>query len=153
MKEAWGLSAAYERFVGRWSRMAAREFLAWLDVPSGQRWGDVGCGIGALTANILTLSEPQAIFAIDRSQGFLATARAAIPDQRVRFAAVTTNLFDVLRVRPALGRTFVADDGVPLRDAPAIPDGEACERLAAVGDLWVDSEFAAGKDEPALRPV
>jgi tRNA(Ile)-lysidine synthase len=27
------------------------------------------------------------------------------------------------------------------------------ERLAAVGDLWIDADFAAGAGEPALRPV
>jgi SAM-dependent methyltransferase len=43
-------------------------------------------GTGALVEGILATSEPKSVFAIDRSQGFLAAARASIPDQRVRFA-------------------------------------------------------------------
>jgi len=85
-REAWGAGGPYEQYVGRWSRMVAREFLAWLGVPSGRTWGDVGCGTGALVAGILATCEPHAIFAIDRSKGFIAAARSTIPDQRVRFA-------------------------------------------------------------------
>jgi SAM-dependent methyltransferase len=85
-RETWGSGGPYEQYVGRWSRIVAREFLAWLGVPSGQTWGDVGCGTGALVEGILATSEPQAIFAIDRSGGFLAAGRSNIPDQRVRFA-------------------------------------------------------------------
>jgi hypothetical protein len=47
-----GLSASgdvYEPYVGRWSRLVAPEFLAWLDAPSELAWLDVGCGTGALT--------------------------------------------------------------------------------------------------------
>ena len=86
VREAWGSGGPYEQYVGRWSRIVAREFLAWLGVPAGQTWGDVGCGTGALVAGMLATSAPQAVFAIDRSAGFLAAARSTIPDQRVRFA-------------------------------------------------------------------
>jgi predicted TPR repeat methyltransferase len=57
-KETWDSGSPYELYVGRWSRRVARGFLAWLAVPSGQRWGDVGCGTGALVESILTLAEP-----------------------------------------------------------------------------------------------
>jgi SAM-dependent methyltransferase len=83
-KEAWASGEAYERYVGRWSRRVAREFIAWLGVPSGQVWGDVGCGTGALVESILALAEPSSVLAIDQSAGFLATARANIDDPRVR---------------------------------------------------------------------
>jgi SAM-dependent methyltransferase len=86
VREVWASGAPYEQYVGRWSRRLARQFLVWLGIPSGQAWADVGCGTGALVEGILTTSEPQAIFAIDRSKGFLAAARSTIPDQRVRFA-------------------------------------------------------------------
>jgi SAM-dependent methyltransferase len=36
--------AAYERYMGAWSRLAGDTFLDWLDAPSGARWLDVGCG-------------------------------------------------------------------------------------------------------------
>jgi SAM-dependent methyltransferase len=86
VQEAWGSGGPYERYVGRWSRSVAREFLVWLGIPSGQTWGDVGCGTGALTEGMLTTSDPQDVLAIDRSKGFLTAARRAIPDQRVHFA-------------------------------------------------------------------
>jgi trans-aconitate methyltransferase len=80
-----GSGSPYELYVGRWSRRVARGFLAWLAVPSGQRWGDVGCGTGALVESILTLAEPSSVLAIDRSEAFLAEAQRSITDQRVRF--------------------------------------------------------------------
>ena len=52
--DVWASGEAYEPYVGRWSRLVAREFLAWLDVPPGRAWLDVGCGTGALTSIILT---------------------------------------------------------------------------------------------------
>lgn len=85
VKEVWNAGDPYEQYVGRWSRHVARAFLAWLDMPPGQIWGDVGCGTGVLVAGILDTAAPKHIFAIDRSEGFLAAARAAITDQRVRF--------------------------------------------------------------------
>lgn len=83
-KETWGSAGPYERYVGRWSRKVAREFLDWLCVSSGQTWGDVGCGIGALVDAILAGFKPKAIMAIDRSEGFIAEARRRITDPRVR---------------------------------------------------------------------
>lgn len=51
--DTWEKGASYERYVGRWSRRIAPQFLAWLNVPPGRRWLDVGCGPGALSAAIL----------------------------------------------------------------------------------------------------
>jgi SAM-dependent methyltransferase len=85
VKEAWGLGGPYERYVGRWSRIVAREFVGWLGAPPGQTWGDVGCGTGALVEYILAAADPRLVFAIDRSDGFLAAAQAKITDQRARF--------------------------------------------------------------------
>lgn len=33
---------AYERLMGRWSRVVAQEFLDWLNVPKNLRWLDIG---------------------------------------------------------------------------------------------------------------
>ena len=40
---------AYERLMGRWSRIVGTAFLDWLDAPKNLRWLDVGCGNGAFT--------------------------------------------------------------------------------------------------------
>jgi SAM-dependent methyltransferase len=83
--EAWGTSAPYERYVGRWSRVVARTFLDWLAIPAGTWWADVGCGTGALTAGILRQCAPTAVMGMDRSAGFIHGAHRQFADPRVRF--------------------------------------------------------------------
>ncbi len=81
----WASGAAYEPYVGRWSRLVAREFLAWLAVPPGARWLDVGCGTGALTQTILAEAAPRAVMGIDQSEAYARYARAQTPDPRASF--------------------------------------------------------------------
>ena len=45
--DAWSSGDSYERYVGRWSRLVAKEFIPWLAVPENRQWIDVGCGTGA----------------------------------------------------------------------------------------------------------
>lgn len=78
MSEAAQLFAdgkAYERMMGRWSRLAGDLFLDWLDLPKGLRWLDVGCGNGAFTEAVVARVAPAAVAALDPSQGQLAYAR------------------------------------------------------------------------------
>jgi SAM-dependent methyltransferase len=84
-KDVWASGAAYEPYVGRWSRPIAREFVTWLGVPRGRRWLDVGCGTGALSQTILQRCEPTAVIGIDPSVGFLGYAREQVRDARVAF--------------------------------------------------------------------
>jgi SAM-dependent methyltransferase len=83
--EVWAAGDAYERYVGRWSRLAAERFLEWLQVPAGQSWLDVGCGTGALSATILQRAGPAKVTGLDASDGFLAQARERLQDSRVAF--------------------------------------------------------------------
>jgi ubiquinone/menaquinone biosynthesis C-methylase UbiE len=66
---------AYERLMGRWSRLVGVAFLDWLDIPKGLRWLDVGCGNGAFTEELVARSAPAAVVAIDPSEDQLAYAR------------------------------------------------------------------------------
>ena len=66
---------AYERMMGRWSRLVGETFLAWLDLPKGLRWLDVGCGNGAFTEEIIARCAPATVMAIDPSDEQLAFAR------------------------------------------------------------------------------
>lgn len=83
--DVWAHGDAYERYVGRWSRLVAREFLAWLGVPPDRSWLDVGSGTGALSALILDAAAPRAIVGVDRSPEFVGYARERVADPRVRF--------------------------------------------------------------------
>lgn len=84
-RDVWAVGAAYESYVGRWSRLVARELLRWLDVPQGSRWLDVGCGTGTLVDTIVERAAPRAVLGIDRSSPFVAHARARVADPRVGF--------------------------------------------------------------------
>jgi len=75
VSDTWEQGDPYEQYVGRWSRRLAPRFLAWLQVPPGRRWLDVGCGTGALSAAILDHCAPAALTSIEPSEGFLETAR------------------------------------------------------------------------------
>jgi SAM-dependent methyltransferase len=83
--DAWASGSAYDAFMGRWSRLVAPAFLAWLDRPPGSRWIDVGCGTGALTAAILAANDPETVLGVDPSAAFLEVARQRVDDPRVRF--------------------------------------------------------------------
>ena len=77
--DPWMAGSAYERYMGRWSRLLAPPFVRWLDVPGGRRWLDVGCGTGSLAAAIVQHAAPAAVAGVDPSEGFVATPRAQLP--------------------------------------------------------------------------
>lgn len=66
---------AYERLMGRWSRLAGEIFLDWLAVPANLRWLDVGCGNGAFTEELIARCAPGEVVAVDPSEGQLAFAQ------------------------------------------------------------------------------
>jgi SAM-dependent methyltransferase len=82
LPDVWAAGDAYEPYVGRWSRLVAREFVGWLAIPPNQRWLDVGCGTGAVTQTILADGQPATVIGVDQSEGFVATARKRITDPR-----------------------------------------------------------------------
>src|SRR5437868_308495 len=81
----WQTGDAYEAYIGRWSRRVAETFVRQLGVPASRRWLDVGCGTGALTSAVLATADPVEVVGVDPSEGFLATARAAVTDPRASF--------------------------------------------------------------------
>jgi ubiquinone/menaquinone biosynthesis C-methylase UbiE len=68
-------SAAYERFMGRWSRAVGTEFLAWLAPPASTNWLDVGCGTGIFTELIVDTCHPADVVAVDPSASQIEHAR------------------------------------------------------------------------------
>ncbi len=85
-KDVWAAGDLYEPYVGRWSRLVAREFIQWLAVPAGKDWLDVGCGTGALTQTIIDLASPKSVRGIEPSP-FIEEARARTTDPRASFEA------------------------------------------------------------------
>ncbi|NRG18353.1 class I SAM-dependent methyltransferase [Rhizobiales bacterium] len=90
MKEAsehdsWSVGQSYDHYMGRWSRLIAKEFLNWQNIPKYARWADIGCGTGALTRTILDHADPASVVGVDPSEGFIAHARKEIADERATF--------------------------------------------------------------------
>jgi SAM-dependent methyltransferase len=119
--DRWDSGHAYEPYVGRWSRLLAREFLGWLAVPPGRRWLDVGCGTAALAECILALAAPREVVGIDPSPAYVAFARERLTDPRVRFEVgdaqalqAASATFDA--VVSGLVLNFVAEPGKALSE-------------------------------------
>ena len=83
--------AAYEEFMGKWSRVAGDAFLRWLDPASGWRWLDVGCGNGAFTQELVDRCAPVSVTGIDPSAEQVEYAR-----QRLAGAAATFDVGDAM---------------------------------------------------------
>jgi SAM-dependent methyltransferase len=90
----WSGGDAYERYVGRWSRMVAGEFVAWLALPVGARCVDVGCGTGALGTTLLAAGTGE-MLGLDRSPGYLAAALDRTHDPCARFAVADAQALPV----------------------------------------------------------
>ena len=85
VRDVWAVGAGYEAYVGRWSRLVARDLLRWLAAPAGSAWLDVGCGTGTLSRVIAESAAPRSVLGVDRSHGFVAHARAHVNGARVAF--------------------------------------------------------------------
>ncbi|HLY13948.1 MAG TPA: class I SAM-dependent methyltransferase, partial [Candidatus Limnocylindrales bacterium] len=70
---------AYDTFMGRYSRLLAGQMADLAGVVAGQRVLDVGCGPGALTAELVDRVGPANVAAVDPSPPFLAAIRARFP--------------------------------------------------------------------------
>jgi SAM-dependent methyltransferase len=75
---------AYGRFMGRFAEPLAGEFVDRAGVATGMRALDVGCGPGALTAELVRRLGPAAVAAIDPSPPFVAAVRARFGEVDVR---------------------------------------------------------------------
>jgi SAM-dependent methyltransferase len=78
---------AYDRFMGRYSVPLAPQLADFAAVAVGQRVLDVGCGPGALTAELVRRLGPAAVSAVDPSEPFVAAARERYPGVSVQRAA------------------------------------------------------------------
>ena len=99
--DPFGNAAAYDGYVGRWSRLVARQFIAWLNLASGLEWLDMGAGTGLLTLVILKEASPAKVVGIDSSAAYIEVARQRVRDDRAEFmvgdasSAIEPAQFDV----------------------------------------------------------
>ena len=112
---------AYGRFMGRFAEPLAVRFAALAGVSAGQRVLDVGCGPGALTAELVQRLGPESVSAVDPSASFVAALRerlpavevvrasaAALPFPAGRFDAVLAQLVVHFMADPVAGLTEMA---------------------------------------------
>ncbi len=79
-------AAAYDDYMGRYSRRLAPLFADFAGVSSGMRALDVGAGPGALTAVLAERLGPQSVAAAEPSETFHAALASRVPDADVRLA-------------------------------------------------------------------
>ena len=124
-QETWDDGAAYEQYVGRWSRRVAAPFIRQLAMAAGARWLDVGSGSGALSEAVLVAAGPAALLGIDRSAAYVALLRRRLGDARAHFA-----VGDALRLPLSAGACDAVVSGLVLNFIPQ--PAEAVAEMARV---------------------
>jgi SAM-dependent methyltransferase len=81
----FAVSAGYERFMGRWSRLLAPAYIAFAGVRNGDGVLDVGSGTGSLAATVEGTMPASEVVGVDPSEGFIAYAQKNAKSPRVRF--------------------------------------------------------------------
>jgi ubiquinone/menaquinone biosynthesis C-methylase UbiE len=78
-------AAAYEQFMGRWSRQLSRRFVEFAGISDGDSILDVGCGTGSLTGVLLESAGVRSVVGIDLADVYLQSAKQNIRDPRAAF--------------------------------------------------------------------
>jgi SAM-dependent methyltransferase len=78
---------AYDQFMGRYSRLLSPQLADLAGVGGAQRVIDVGCGPGALTAELVGRLGAAAVVAVDPSEPFVAAAQARNPGVEIQRAS------------------------------------------------------------------
>jgi ubiquinone/menaquinone biosynthesis C-methylase UbiE len=78
-------ATAYERLMGRWSRLLAPQFTDFAGLEEGDRILDLGCGTGSLAFALAARREPLHICGLDISETYIAHAQAQVSDPRLTF--------------------------------------------------------------------
>jgi SAM-dependent methyltransferase len=110
---------AYDRFMGRYSAPLAAQFADYAAITAGQRVLDVGCGPGALTAELVKRLGPAPVWAVDPSEPFVAAARERHPGVSVQRASAEQLPFEDRTFDAALAQLvvhFMADPVLGLRE-------------------------------------
>ena len=106
---------AYDRFIGRYSVPLAPQLANFAMITVGQRVLDVGCGPGALTAELVRQLGPDAVSAVDPSEPFVVAAQQRHPGVSVQRAAAEQLPFGDQAFDAALAQLVVHFMADPVR--------------------------------------
>jgi SAM-dependent methyltransferase len=139
---------AYDRFMGGWSRLLAPQLADLAGVAPGHRVIDVGCGPGALTAELVSRLGADAVTAVDPSESFVRAARERHPGVDVCQASAESLPYPDDRFDVALAQLvvhFMSDPVAGLREMARVTRGggmlAACvwdyaEGRGPLGPFW-----------------
>jgi trans-aconitate methyltransferase len=143
--DRWENAATYDRFMGRWSRPVAREFVRWLDIPPSAAWLEIGCGTGSLTSAICELANPASVLACDTAPDYVAYCKAHLTYPQLSVEATTPGqipspAFPLDAVVSNLVLNFLPDPIAALDQMRDVCAPDACV-AAAVWDYSDGMEF------------
>jgi SAM-dependent methyltransferase len=144
---------AYDRFMGVHSRQLAPQLADLARLSSGDRVLDVGCGPGALTAELVARLGAKSVAAVDPSESFVAATHARHPDVDVRRASAEALPFTDREFDAALAQLvvhFMTDAVAGLREMARVTRREgsvaACVWDHAGERTPVSTFFQAARD-------
>ena len=161
---------AYERYMGRWSRLLAPSLVEFSEVREGDAVLDVGCGTGALALAVRDAKKTVEVTGIDPSSAYVAEARDKNADPRLHFAtgdAQALNFSDARfdRTMSLLVVNFIPDRERALKEmvrvtkpggivSAAVWDyGEGMQMLRVFWDEAVRLDAAAATRDEAHMPL
>ena len=157
---------AYDRFMGRYSTLLTAQMADLAGVKSGQRVLDVGCGPGALTAELVRRVGADSVSAVDPSEPFVIAAGKRHPGVDVRVASAESLPFADRSFDAALAQLvvhFMRDPVVGLSEMRRVTRADgvvaACvwdEEQNPASSFWaavreVDPGFERQTDRPGTR--
>jgi SAM-dependent methyltransferase len=98
---------AYDRHIGRYGPELARALIDAAGVRPGERALDVGCGPGALTAELVAVLGAEHVAAVDPSPPFVEAVRRRLPGVEVVHASAEALPFDAAAFDHALAQLVV----------------------------------------------
>src|SRR5947209_2583846 len=119
-------ATAYDRYMGRYSRRLAPLFADFASVTRAQRVLDVGCGPGALTAELALRAGAEYVAACDPAGGFVRACAERVPGADIRTATAEAlpwpdGSFDA--VLSQLVVNFLCDAGVAIGEMRRVVRG------------------------------
>ena len=98
---------SYDAFMGRYSVLLSPQLADFAGVVPGQYVLDVGCGPGALTAELARRVGPERVTAVDPEERFVAAARSRNPGATVSRASAERLPFDARTFEASLAQLVV----------------------------------------------